>query len=81
MSGKRLPGGKTVEVDDIRENESYFNKTVKQNANKMTDGRRQSGQRQNGKPVTRQERCFEDVVEGGTMEDGECPGIHRGFNH
>ena len=49
MSGEGLPGGKTVEDDDIREKERDVNKTVKQNDHNMTDGRRQSGQQENGK--------------------------------
>ena len=61
----RLPGGKTVEVDDKRESEKYISKTVKQNDHKMTDGRRQSVQQDNYKRVTRQERSFADVVSQG----------------
>ena len=63
-----MPGGKTVEVDDIREQkERDVNKTVKQNDHKMTDWRRRRVQQENGKRVTRQERSFADVVSQGKV--------------
>ena len=56
VSGEGLSGGKTVEVDNRRERERDVSNTVKQNDHKMTDGRRQSGQQENGKQVTQQKR-------------------------
>ena len=44
-----MPGGKTVDVNDIRGKERDVNKTVKQDDHKMTNRRRQSVQQENGK--------------------------------
>ena len=62
MSGEGLPADKTGEIDDRRERERDGSKTVKQNEHKMTDGRRQDVQQENGKRVKRQERSSSDVV-------------------
>ena len=63
QNSQALPGGKTVDVDDIREKKKRdVNKTVKQNDHKMTDGRRRRVQQENGKRVTRQQRSFADVM-------------------
>ena len=51
-------------------------KTVKQNDQKTTYGRRQSVQQENGKRVTRQERSFADVASQGRRGK---PGYSRGI--
>ena len=65
MSGEGLPGDQTVEVDDRKERERDVSKTVKQNDHKTTDGRKQSLQQRNGKPVTRREWSFANVMSQG----------------
>ena len=67
ISGEGLLNGKTVEVDDRRERERDVCKTIQQNKRKLADGRRQSVQQENGKRVTRQERCLTDVVSSGVF--------------
>ena len=49
VSRERLPGGKTVEVDNTGERDRDVSKTVKQNYHKMADWRRQDVQQENSK--------------------------------